>query len=536
MLERDGLLTLVEENTYDGVRQSASEGIRRYSLLRNLNVFNREALTKEHGIRRLHAADFGSSADVLGGYDAHYQGGTQVVVAVNTGDVFEYNTSTRAFDAKSQSLANARPDLFMFANKLLLLNGTQFRSRTSAGTWTAVSGSPPAAKFGTVHAGRALVAGVSGSEHLFYPSGVRDETDWDTSLAVIVDSAEGTSGLTNLGRLGPYMIVQTPSSTHAYQLSTDNPRDWDNFDISTQVGATVHTAWVEVERAKGNEMRSYSFFWGYGGPYMLAHTGSKPALLGLMDPIMRSVRGTEYQDFPALDVSRYGSVSAAYEEETGRVLFGVTKQGDAENNLILWVDVESAVAFADGQVEYPFWGLRDNVNLGYFPSDVLFTAQVDSTGLPSATGQRRVLAGRNGVVFELHVPGLYEDHGEPLPFEAVRAGYDGAEDGVRSFIKSMRHARVRATQIGGGELYVDLIADGGQNTGTATLDLDAGLTTWGGSTWGGGRWNAGEFRTIRGDFGVNGERFAVRLYDEGNIEGEFQIDGWEIDGYVEDRR
>jgi len=536
MLERDGRLTLPEGQIYDGIRQSASQAVVRYSLLRNLHVFNRKALTKFRGIRRIHTTDIASGADMLGGFDAHFQGGTQKMVVVNTGDAYLYNTATGEFDAQSQGLANAAPKMLVFNDKLLLMNGTNFRSMTSAGTWTAVGGSPPAAQFGTVHAERLLVAGVSGSEHLFYPSGIRDETDWDASLAVIVDSAEASSGLTNLGRLGPYVIVQTRQSTHAYQLSTDNPRDWDNFDISGTVGIVTHRSWIEVEGAKGGDQsKSYAFFWSNNGPYMLSYSGSRPTLVSLMDPIMRSVRGEAYQSAPALEASRYNQVEAAYVPEFGQVRFGVSSLGSSANDLILWVDVESAIDFADGKIEYPYWGIRDNANLGYVPCDALFTARVDSSGHPSAAGQERCFGARNGVVYEYDAPSVYLDQGSQIPIDMRRRGYSGEEEGVASFHKSVRGCRTHATQVAG-DLYVEIIADGGTRSGTATIDLSANLTVWGGSTWGGGKWNSGEFVSERADAAVGGTRFELRMFDNGNIQGAFMIDAWELFGYVEDRR
>jgi hypothetical protein len=394
MIERDGQITLPEDKVYDGVRQSASESVRRYSLLRNVNLFNRGALTKDRGIRRIHATDISSGADMLGGYDAHFQGGAQKMVVVNTGDAYVFNTTTDEFDAQGLGLANAAPAMFTFADKLLLMNGTDFRTMTSAGTWTTVAGAP-AAKFGTVHSERALVAGVAGSEHLFYVSGIRDETDWDVTLAVIVDSAANSAGLTNLGRLGPYVIVQTAQSTHAYELNTDNPRDWDTFDISGTVGAVTHRSWAQVEAVGGGDTsKSYAFFWGVNGPHMMTYSGSKPSLVSLVDPIMRACRGEAFQNMPALDPTKYDQVEAVYVPELGQVRFGVTAAGGLSNDTILWVDVESAIDFADGKEDYCFWGVRDNEGLGYVPCDVLFTARVDTNGHPATDGLERCSGGQ----------------------------------------------------------------------------------------------------------------------------------------------
>ncbi|ANS05237.1 hypothetical protein [uncultured Mediterranean phage] len=537
-IERGGFLTIVEDELRDGVRQSASESVRRYSLLQNVHLFNRDAITKDLGIRRMHSSDIASGADVLGGFDARFRNGAQKVVVVNASDAHLYNTTTKQFVAQSQSLANARPDQFMFADKMLLLNGTNFKSMTSSGTWANVTGSPPAAKFGTVHANRAIVSGVSGSEHLFYPSGINDENSWDATLAVVVEGSEGSSGITNLGRLGSTMIVQTSRSTHSYTLSSENPRDWDNTDVAGTVGNVHHRTWVEVDTAAQGEDQAAAFFWSTDGPCLITMPshGGRPSVVSLMDPIMRSTRGSDYQNFPALNVGRFANIESTYVPELGQVRFGVAKKASAENDLILWIDVESAIAFSDGEIEYPYWGLRKSDELGYFPCDVLFTAQVDEAGVPSTTGMDRCIGGRNGVFFEMDAPGTFDDNGQSISFDVRRRGYDGSDEGVRVLVKAIKHTRVRATQVGGGELYVDLIADGGNDSGTATLNLDAGLTTWDGSSWDGGTWNDGALRTLRGDYGVLGERFEVRLYDNGNISEPFQLDGWQLEGFLEDRR
>lgn len=536
-VERDGFLSMEEDKVREGVRQSASESIRRYTLIQNAHIFNQEALTKDLGIRRIHSTNIGSSTDILAGFDAHFDNGNQKLVVVNTTDAHIYNTTTKQFDAQSLSLANERPGIFMYNGYMLLFNGTQQKQLSAAGTWTAISGSPPAAKFGTVHASRALIGGISGSENTFWVSGINDHETWDASLAVVVDQTPGSGAMTNLARLGPFVIVQTRQSTHAYQLTTDNPRDWDNFDISPSVGAIHHRSWCTVDGTPKGEDDSYAFFWGDGGPYMLTQGGEgDPTLIGLADPIMRSTRGKAYQEFPALQVSQYAKVESCYVPEYGQVRFGLTEYGSSSNDIVLWIDVESAIEFAEGQEEYPFWGLRNNDGLGYFPCEALFSARVDEDGVPSTTGEVRCFGGRDGVIYEMDAPSTYEDNGEPIAFDVRKRGYDGSEDGVRAYVKSIINGRIRATQVGSSELYVDVVADGGNASDSATLDLDAGLITWDGSTWDGGKWNDGEFRTMRADVAVNGERFEVRLYDNGNIREAFQIDGWQLEGFLEDRR
>jgi hypothetical protein len=92
--------------------------------------------------------------------------------------------------------------------------------------------------------------------------------------------------------------------------------------------------------------------------------------------------------------------------------------------------------------------------------------------------------------------------------------------------------------VGAFNLYTRALVDGGAREATSTISLDAGLSTWGdGSSWNdGSEWNNSEFVNARSGLGVLGKKFDIELYDNGNIEGDFQINSWSLLGYVEDRR
>ena len=154
----------------------------------------------------------------------------------------------------------------------------------------------------------------------------------------------------------------------------------------------------------------------------------------------------------------------------------------------------------------------------------------------------RCLAAQDGFVYEMDAVEQYVDNIEgtdySIPFYVRRDNYDGLDDGVRSNTKSLRTGWFRTTMVGAFSLYTRALVDGGAREATSTISLDAGLSTWGdGSAWDdGSEWNNSEFVNARSGLGVLGKKFDLELYDNGNIEGDFQINSWSLLGYVEDRR
>ncbi len=125
MIDRDGQFTWDEDNVFDGIRQDVSESVRKYRIVRNCHFANRGALTKDRGVKPLHASRIGSTGEnTTGLLDCHFNNGTQILVAVNEGasnaDAYTFDNTSRAWTAQSVSIANAvRPMMVMFADQLL---------------------------------------------------------------------------------------------------------------------------------------------------------------------------------------------------------------------------------------------------------------------------------------------------------------------------------------------------------------------------------------------------------------------------------
>jgi hypothetical protein len=89
------------------------------------------------------------------------------------------------------------------------------------------------------------------------------------------------------------------------------------------------------------------------------------------------------------------------------------------------------------------------------------------------------------------------------------------------------------------DLYASIISDFG-NAEDVTLHLPP-LSIWSADysdgTWGdGGLWCGSGFTIRRAQFGCLGKKFDVEFYDNGNLEGGFQLGDWSLLGNVEDRR
>ncbi len=543
--------TWPESRVYDGMRQSASEATRRYRLLRNVDLHNRGALTKVRGIRDMYQTPLNGGAPVNGGMDCHFQDGTQQVV-LHVGDgLYRWNSGDQVFADEGRTVANEQSHGVMFANRLILMNGEDFLSMTSVGSWTTVEQLPEIEgggdgripRFGAMHAERLCVAGVSGNEHYIYPSAVRDENDFELQNIIVVEVPHDP-GITNLANLGPFLVAQTQNGTIVYQKGVESPRDWGKWDVSMDIGCVSHRAWCTVSRGRGDNNRSYGFFWDRDeGPFMMMTTGGdRPVLIPLGDPIRHAIEGRERQGLPGLATAMVDQIQAVYAPEFNQVRFSCAQAGSTENNCYLAVDVDSAIAFGAGMLEYPHWVLRDNPNLELlqwtpaFPVSFMLPIRVGADGYPSSLGRRATHCGRAGILYRMDAPDTYLDLGQPIPLDIVRSGYSGRNDGLHNFNVAVAWAHLSATRVPDGRITMQIWNDGRGQSNSADIDLSLGLTLWGRSTWGGGFWGGREFINTRADFGINGTNFIVRLYDNGIIRNTFKVDSWELSGYVEDRR
>ena len=255
MIDRDGQFTWEETNVFDGIRQDVSESLRKYRSVQNVHFANRGALTKDLGIKPLHASRIGASGkNVTAALDCHFNNATQILVAVNEGssnaDAYTFDTATRAWTAQSVSIVNGvRPSMVMFADQLHLVDGTTLRRMNASKSWSTPGEgtySNPC-KFGTVYANRLILSGNATYPYSFFPSGVRDAGTWDATLAVDVTGAQGER-IPALGTLGPFLIVGGETFTRAYYLGTASPRDWDGDVVSSRVGPVHHSSYVAGRR------------------------------------------------------------------------------------------------------------------------------------------------------------------------------------------------------------------------------------------------------------------------------------------------
>jgi hypothetical protein len=541
-----------ETGIRDGINQNVSSARRRWRMLRNVNLTEfRGALTKDNGCRKLSTSRMGTgSYDTLLGFDAHYSNGSQTLYlfqnAASDQRVYAFD-GVSAYTDQGVSLAQVRPSVFSFNNKMCVLDGTTFRTCDASGTW-ATPGNTLIndCLIGTVYANRAIVAGSAAQPYTFSPSNVRDVTTFDTSEEVDVTTAGGEK-IVGVGKCGSHLIVMGSSYTRSYSLDAGHPKDWEWWGLSDLLGITSPHSFTEVPRAKGNAGVNLAFFWTSEGPVMVAQIGTSiPTLHPLWYPLLQAVQGTEFEGVPALSMADYGGVTSAWVPHKNEVIFSVKKKttaavANSRNDMLLCLDLDSALRVATNPDEEPTWRIRDNTS-SRLPVSTIFPVKLNpATGLPSTSGQRRLMSAQNGYVYEHFAQEVYKDDGIAFGFEARRTGYNGEEDGVRPFIKSPRYIKARVSQVADGEIYAQLIVNGAGYSSTTTLSLDQFLVIWSTNTddgtWGDGSvWNGAEAVPVRGEFGLTGDDFDLRVYDEGTIDdATLVIYSWDILGGLEDR-
>ena len=109
---------------------------------------------------------------------------------------------------------------------------------------------------------------------------------------------------------------------------------------------------------------------------------------------------------------------------------------------------------------------------------------------------------------------------------------------MREHTKSLRDVHIRTTQEGNYDVNVVVVADGGKDRSSNSVNLSSGVSLWGvGNKWGdGSMWNAGEFGTEEIGLHALGTSFAVQIYDDGAVEAPVEINSLSLSGYLEDRR
>ena len=226
MIDRGGHFSWPVHSLKGGIQQNLSAARDRYRLLRNYNWTNDQGLAKDLGLRRLSQETLESgNYDTLAGFDAHFNDGTQKVMAFQDDgsavDIYTFTNAGRTWGtALGTSLARVTPDVMMFNNKVCMFDGTTFTTMTSAETLAQPSPTGyDACTMGTVYANRLLAAGDSSAPYSFKPSQVRDETTVDVSNTVDVTGVMGES-IAAVGRCGPYAVIGGRTFTRVYYLGT----------------------------------------------------------------------------------------------------------------------------------------------------------------------------------------------------------------------------------------------------------------------------------------------------------------------------
>ena len=531
----DGEWILEDRNLYGGIRQDLPISQRHFSVIKNLNLIRKGVLIKRKGTWRLNATAITGTPEIRAGLDMHFNDGTQKVVIAAGTDAYIYNTTTKVLDAQSLSLTSGNTSMINFANELLLNNGTNFTTYDGS-AWAAASGSPPIGTLLAVHANRAIVAGRSTHLYEFYYSGVRNVNSWDTSNDKIIVGGTSGEAIKGLGSLGRWMFVGAENNTWLYLQSATNPGDWDFINLSESVGVVAHKSVFEVTRGAVR----MCLYWSLDGPMVAFQAGNQVGLKPLWNCVYKMMEGSSTTPLDGIETGRFGQISGGYNAELREACFGVVKNGNTENDMLLCYDLESLTAYILGEIDQPFVTVKDNGNSGLYPCDALFNIRVNGLE-PSVTGKETLFGGRQGKINRLETPNVYRDENSTnITYWARREGYNGIEDGMAGFRKVCKRATITATQDGGFASTVIVSADDDTESDSEELSLDEGIGLWGdGGEWttdpAQGTWNGSSIKAARGNFGVHGRNFKVTVTDYGVIDNDFELQEMSLEGDVYER-
>ena len=565
-LEKDGRFEWNEDRIYGGMRQDVTAAFRHYRILRNGSVIDHGSLIKDKGVRRLINAQI-TDHPTYGGYDARYANGSQVLFLFHNngsaGEVHRFNEAvgghTQADSSWTEEHANnaqTKPCVFMFADKLITIDGSRIRARNNAASWSApvndssmdstLKAALDRSTFGVVYANRMVVFGDPQNPHTFYSSDVRDPAVFDATNSVVVLEQSGEK-ITGASVIGNHLLVGGENFIRSYYLGTASPKDWDFETLSSSIGPINWQSFVPIARYTANQTVSHTFFWTKNGPMLaVANPKTAPSLVPLWEPLRRAFLGENYRTLEGFKISDYKNVEGAWCPEYNEVRFILSYKSPTARSVVLCINVDSAIAYASSSEGiYPMFRIRDNSDFtGGFPADTIFSCEVASSGAPSITGVHKTLVAKNGRVWELDNKTNCKDEGtgssdtHAVKFQARMDGYDGSDDGVNAHEKSLRGVKVQVTAEGTYDLKCRVIGDGGQSTSTGSINIGEDLTLWGeGENWGTETlWASGEFNLEDIDLHALGRSFDVEFYDDGGIEAPFQINYWSLWGYLEDRR
>jgi len=535
---QEGEFFFEDRALYGGIRQDLPNANRHFAVIKNFHLRRKGVLTKRQGTKEINVSAMSGTPDIYAGKDCHFADGTQKLVMATASEGWVYNASTEVFDAGSLTLTDGDTSMLFFADQLLLANGTEFKDYDGS-SWGDVSGSPPLGTLLAPHANRAIVSGRAAAPYEFYYSGVRNSDSWDVSNDKVI--VGGTSGevLTGMGTLGRWLVVGSQFNTWVYLQSASNPGDWDFINLSETVGPCAHKSMFECV-ARGMRM---TLFWTPDGPVVIYQRGDEVGMKPLWNPIYKMVGGVTEAPLDGINTARFSQISGDYNPELSQACFGVPKEGQVENNMVLAYDVDGLVAYIEGQIDEPIVTVNDNGNSGVYPCDNLMQVRVDeNTGLPSTTGKNRFYGGRDGDLWRHEQPSKYKDADDvPVSFWVIRDGFNGEEEGVGGFEKVATRGRVEGTQNGGFAVTLTVSADSGSEAQTKTLSLDGDLGLWGdGANWSTNpsvsKWNQATIKKVRGDYGVHGANFRLQATDYGAINNKFEMSELSVDGQIYERQ
>jgi hypothetical protein len=307
------------------------------SAISNVDYPKHPAASCRAGSAKLNAAAIAASP-ITGLYDVGLSGGTRALLAKCLTVLYKWNTATSVFDSKKTGLTAGNVRFATYKDTIIMAGPDAPLKSTDGATWAALGGTPPTAKYITVHESRVFLAGRTSYESTVYASALDNPEDWTTVMGdgasgnFPVNTNDGTviTGLWTLPGVGRLLIGKDRA---LYRLYGTGPYNFSAAFLSTRAGPVSQEAGVVTPDGR-------FYYVGHDGIYLLPTDGSPRQ-------IQRPVQVT----WETLNKAQLARIAAGYTTENGveRVLFAIpTGSATAPDKVLVLYPQFAPPGYPDG--------------------------------------------------------------------------------------------------------------------------------------------------------------------------------------------
>jgi hypothetical protein len=281
------------------------------SVISNVDYPRWPAMSVRAGSSKLTATQMSAHA-VTGLYDVGLSSGTRVILAKCNTVLYKYNTSTGVFDSVDTGLTAGNARFATYKDTILRFGPEAPEKSTNGSTWAALGGTPPTAKYVTVHGDRVFAANASGYESILYFSALENAEDWTTITgsgaagSIPVDTNDGTV-ITGLWELPGWGRLLVGKERALYFLRGTGPASFTADFVTRKSGPVAQEAGVVTPTGE-------FYFAAHDGIYLF--DGWSPP---------RQIQGPVQTTWDTRNKSCLSRIATGYTNEGGveRILFAI---------------------------------------------------------------------------------------------------------------------------------------------------------------------------------------------------------------------